>query len=497
MSDVRLAEVSVLVVEDDPLLRRQIGAYLERAGADVTAVGDLGAARTALGSLPFDLALVDVNLPDGLGTDLLKGGHFSPNTGVVIMTGEGGVRGAVEAMRAGAADYLSKPFDPAELPLVFTRVRRHRQAQRIEEHRREDETPRDDEFVFGSALIPLRAQLDRILAADARMQTGLAPVLVQGETGTGKTSMARWIHARGPRSAQPLIEVNCSALPETLAESELFGHERGAFTDARVARMGLFEAAHGGTLFLDEVASLPLALQAKVLTAIEDGRIRRVGGNRPIAVDVRIIAAANRDPRELVARGQFREDLLHRLDLFRLVIPPLRERRQDILPLASALMRRACRRHRLEIRDITAEGRQRLESYAWPGNVRELTHELERALVFEDGPLRFDPLSAVGSGPAISAGAGLGPASAGVGGGVGDWLNPGYRFPDSGFLLEEAVDRLVRRAVEQTGGNVSAAARLLGVSRDVVRYRLEERSRTGAATSAGTTGAGTGRSGTD
>lgn len=469
MGTVALQGLSVLVVEDEALLRRQLVAFLERAGADVTGVGDLAGARGAVGGLSYDFALVDVHLPDGLGTDLLRERLFSTNTGVVVMTAEGGVEGAVEAMRLGALDYLTKPFEPAELPLVFRRVRRCRQTERLEEHRREDGAPRDDEFVFGSALAGMRVELDRILAADARMQTGLAPVLVVGETGTGKTTIARWLHARGPRSANALVEVNCSALPEALAESELFGHERGAFTDARAARLGLFEAADGGTLFLDELASLTLPIQAKVLTAIEDRRIRRVGGNKPIEVDVRVIAASNRDLRELMAEGKFREDLYHRLDLFRIHLPSLRERRQDIVPLAEALMRRASRRHRLQGREITAEGKARLEAYGWPGNVRELAHELERALVFEDGALNFPRLS---SAP-MSASVG---AAAAVTAGVGDWLNPAFRFPESGFSLDAALLRLVRVAMEQAGGNVSAAARLLGVSRDVVRYRLDGKS---------------------
>jgi DNA-binding NtrC family response regulator len=303
MAESPVAGTGILVVDDEALWRRRLGAYLEKAGAEVTMVGDLAGARNALATLSFDFALVDVNLPDGRGPDLLREGAFSAHTAVVIMTAGGGVTGAVEAMQLGAVDYLTKPFEPEELPLVFARVRRSRQDRRLAEHRREGENPREDEFVFGSALAGLRGQLDRILAADVRMQTGLAPVLVEGETGTGKTSMARWIHARGPRAEQPLVEVNCSALPESLAESELFGHERGAFTDARTGRIGLFEAAHGGTLFLDELASLSPPLQAKVLTAIEDRRVRRVGGNKPIPVDARVIAASNRGLRDLVARG--------------------------------------------------------------------------------------------------------------------------------------------------------------------------------------------------
>ncbi len=473
MPDLPLADTTVLVVEDDALLRRQLAAFLERSGAEVMAVADLAAARNALAALPCEFALVDVNLPDGRGTELLKEGLFSANTAAIVMTGHGGIEGAVEAMRLGAADYLSKPFEPAELPLVLTRVRKARQSQRIEEHRRDDESLRDDEFVFGSALASLRGLLDKILGADHRMQTDLAPVLIEGETGTGKTTIARWLHTRGPRAHQPMVEVNCSALPETLAESELFGHERGAFTDARTARMGLFEAARGGTLFLDELASLSSALQAKVLTAIEDRRIRRVGGNRLLQVDVRVVAASNQNLRELAASGRFREDLLHRLDLFRVLIPPLRERQGDIVPLARALMRRIGRRHRLEPRPISPEGERRLTGYAWPGNVRELAHELERALVFEEGPLRFDHLSGAvatvggGSGPGAELGSGPGE--------TGGWFNASYRFPEGGFSLEHAIDTLVWHAVQQAEGNVSAAARLLGVSRDVVRYRMSGR----------------------
>src|SRR5207253_1463242 len=233
---------------------------------------------------------------------------------------------------------LVKPFDPAELPLVIGRARRAKQDERIDEFEKSDSKRSADTFFFGTALAPMKAQLEKILAADCRMETGLPPVLIHGETGTGKTTIARWLHNSGPRAKQPLIEINCSALPETLAESELFGHERGAFTDARASRMGLFEAANGGTLFLDELPSLSLPLQAKVLTVIEDQKIRRIGGNREIQVDVRIIAATNCDLKGAVSDGQFREDLYHRLDLYRVYLPPLRERGEDILTLAEELM---------------------------------------------------------------------------------------------------------------------------------------------------------------
>src|SRR5438093_6039621 len=351
MQDVTLAGLSILIVEDETLLRKQIAAHLDKLGADVTGADTVQAAKRFIAQLDFDFALLDVNLPDGRGTELLKEKAFSPGTGVVVMTAEGGVGGAVEAMRLGALDYLVKPFDPAELPLVIGRAQRAKRSARLDEFRERDTA--EGEFFFGQSLAELESQLQRIIAADQRMQERLPPVLIQGETGTGKTTIARWLHRQGPRASHPLVEVNCSALPETLAESELFGHERGAFTDARAARMGLFEAANGGTLFLDELPSLSASMQAKVLTAIEDRKIRRLGGTRELAVDVRIIAATNRDLKQLVAEGKFREDLFHRLDLFRLQLPPLRERGDDILKLAETLLTRLRERHHLPRKAIS------------------------------------------------------------------------------------------------------------------------------------------------
>jgi transcriptional regulator with GAF, ATPase, and Fis domain len=254
------------------------------------------------------------------------------------------------------------------------------------------------------------------------------------------------------------VEVNCSALPDTLAESELFGHERGAFTDAKEARIGLLEAGEGGTVFLDELPSLSPAVQAKLLKAIEDRTIRRVGGTRPLAIDARIIAATNADLRTLVAEGRFREDLLHRLDLFRVRIPPLRERGGDIVPLAEALAARIGRNYGLAPRSIPPIGRARLQAHRWPGNVRELAHEIERSLVFDDDQLTFSTL----------AGATTAEAAAKA------WVSPEFQIPDTGFSLEAAIDALIRRALAQTEGNVSAAARLLGVTRDYIRYRIKD-----------------------
>ncbi len=459
MATKLLSGLNLLIIEDEALLRRQIGAELDALGAEVTGVGTVKAARQALAESAFDFAMLDISLTDGRGTVLLQEKVFSPNTGVIVMTADGGVASVVECMRLGALDYLVKPFDPAELPLVIARARRTRQDARLAEHRRDSEEAGG--LFFGRSLAELEGRLKRILEADNRMQERLPPVLIEGETGTGKTAIARWLHHQGPRASQPLVEINCPAVPEGLAESELFGHERGAFTDARTARMGLFEAASGGTLFLDELASLSLGLQAKVLKVIEDGRIRRVGGTREIPVEVRVIAATHRDLRQSVQAQQFREDLLHRLDLYRVQIPPLRSRGNDIVQLAELLLQRLAIRHRLPAKSISQAARQRLLSYAWPGNVRELAHELERAIVFETGEeLELEPLGLHGAAP---------PAE------PQGWFNPGFRFPEQGFELEKATGQLIDHALKQTNNNVSAAARLLGVTRDYLRYHLSGR----------------------
>jgi DNA-binding NtrC family response regulator len=369
----------------------------------------------------------------------------------------------------GALDYLTKPFEPEALALTLRRARSTQAGRRVAEQQRTDSSG----YFFGNALAGLKTQIERILAADRRMETQLPPVLIEGETGTGKTSLARRIHREGPRAEGPWVEINCSAIPEHLAESELFGHEKGAFTDARSTRIGLFEAAHGGTLFLDELSSLSLPIQAKLLTVLEDHRIRRVGGSKDIAVDVRVIAASNQGLRQLVAQGSFRSDLLHRLDLFRLSILPLRDRGADLLPLAASLMEGIASRHRLPVRSISETGRRRLLGYGWPGNVRELAHELERSLVFEDGDaLNFDSLLGAGGGTAEN-GTSMGMTPVGVPAGSADsWWNPAFQFPDQGFDLEAAILHLIQQALQQSAGNVSAAARRLGVSRDYLRYRL-------------------------
>ncbi len=453
----------ILVLEDDAPLRKRLAAHLRNLGAQVTEATRLAEARRLLRDLRFEFALVDLHLPDGEALELLREGAFSENTGVVVMTAFGGVEKAVEAMRLGAGDYLAKPFEPGELPLAFLRCRSTQSAARREEHRAAETADETDRIYFGESLRAVRTQLDTIVATERRLERHLPPVLIEGETGTGKSVVARWLHRQGPRTGRPFITINCAALPETLAEAELFGHERGAFTDAKRARIGLFEAADGGTLLLDEIGMLAPATQAKVLTAVEEGTIRRLGGTRELAVDARLIAASNRPLADLVRQGAFREDLYHRLDLLRIVLPPLRECGTDIVALARHLLARIAARHRLGGLTITPEGEARLLAQPWRGNVRELAHEIERAVIFSGRTtLDFAHLE----GPAV-------PPAAG-------WRNPAWRLPEAGFSVDAMVNELIAEALRETGNNVSAAARRLGVTRELLRYRLGKGNKPGA-----------------
>ncbi|MBI2511937.1 MAG: sigma-54-dependent Fis family transcriptional regulator [Opitutae bacterium] len=458
-SDTALpAGSEVLLLEDDAALRKRLAAYLRSLGCEIAEAADLAAARRLLTDFRFDFAVADLHLPDGDVLELLRAGAFSENTAVVVMTAFGGIREAVEAMRLGACDYLAKPFEFEQLPVALLRGRSRRVAERREEHR---DAP--EEFFFGENLRGLRRQLDSILAALVRLEQRLPPVLIEGETGTGKSLLARWLHTRGPRAAQPFVRVNCAALPEQLAESELFGHERGAFTDAKKGRLGLFEAADGGTLFLDEIGSLSLATQAKILTAIDDGKIRRLGAAREIAVDAHVIAASNQPLAELARTGKFRDDLFHRLHLLHVALPPLRERGGDIVPIARHLLARLAQRHRRGTVAFSPTAERALVAHGWPGNIRELSHEIERALIFGNGPtLDLATLSA----PEPS------DASAST---TAAWRNPAWRLPESGFAIDDIVETLVAEALRETGDNVSAAARRLGVTREFLRYRLAAR----------------------
>ncbi|HEY4247954.1 MAG TPA: sigma-54 dependent transcriptional regulator [Lacunisphaera sp.] len=448
----------ILILEDDGPLRKRLAAHLTRLGAEVTECSTLAEARRLLHAVRFEFALTDLHLPDGNALELLREGTFSENTGVVVVTAFGGIKDAVEAIRLGAGDYLTKPFEPDELPIAFQRCRSSRRVARREEHAAIQTASGAGQLFFGQTLSAIRAQLETILSTDRRLEHHLPPVLIEGETGTGKSALARWLHREGPRAARPFITINCAALTETLAESELFGHERGAFTDAKSARIGLFEAADGGTLFLDEIGMLAAATQAKILMAIEDGTIRRLGGTREIHVNVRLLAASNRPLAELVGQGGFREDLFHRLNLLHLTLPPLRERGTDVVLLARHLLATISARYRLKNIALAPAAEARLLAQPWRGNVRELAHVIEREVIFGAGaPLEFAAL-----------GNSMVPAAS-------SWRNPAWSVPESGFSLEAMIAEFIADVLRQTDGNVSAAARRLGVTREYLRHRLDER----------------------
>lgn len=453
----------ILIIEDELLFSKRLSAFLNKLGASTSSVSLIAEAVKKLESEYFDYVLLDVQLPDGNGMELLRSNTFAGDTAVIIMTAQGSTQLAVEAMRLGAKNYLSKPFDFKELPIVFDRCATDLRHSRVKEYESNIETEVETGFFFGKELSGLKRELQNILKTDNNVKTDLPPVLIQGETGTGKTSIARWLHFNGPRAGQQFVDVNCAALPDNLAESELFGHEQGAFTDAKHSRMGLFEAADKGTLFLDEIASLSPAVQSKILMAVESRSIRRLGSNKAIPVDVRLLTASIQDLRQLSASGEFREDLCHRLDLLRINILPLRNRGEDIVSLANRLLRQMAAKYKRQDISISKKGCARLMTYPWPGNVRELSNEIERGLILEDKPaLEFDNLSVPGM-KELSEEHTL------------DFLNPLWSFPEKGFSLEDTVYRFIELALEKTGGNVSAAARLLDVPRDYIRYRLKKK----------------------
>jgi DNA-binding NtrC family response regulator len=409
----------ILLLEDDLLLGKRIETKLDHAGLEVTRVQNCADAQRALEEMPFDYALFDLNLPDGESLELLRKGKVPSNTPCILMTGEGGIQSAVESIRLGAADYLSKPFDLDELPVVLQQAQASLKSKRLNEHVVKKRKEKSDSLFFEGSFSEDLGQLKKVLAADNRLQSNLPPLLIQGPTGTGKSTYAKWIHANGPRANQPFVALNCSAIAENLVESELFGHEKGAFTDAKEARIGLFEAADQGTLFLDEITSLSLPAQAKLLLSIETGKIRRVGSTKEFTTDVRIIAAANQDLREMIGEGSFREDLFHRLDLLRITIPPLVSRSHDLVLFAKHLLTLLAQKYRLAIPDLGKESRNFILTHNWPGNVRELVHELERSLVLCEPN---EPLQII-SAPAHGVHA-YNPV-----GEEDDWLNPSFVFP--------------------------------------------------------------------
>jgi DNA-binding NtrC family response regulator len=455
---------TLLLVEDEAVLARHLVTILTHEGYDVRHADTIGAGRKVAAETPVDIALLDLRLPDGSGLDLLETlTAADPGLPVIMMTAYGSVADAVQAIKRGAADYVQKPFEPDEISVKL------QQALRAARQRREISYYRERGAATGSILgeSPAAERLRQLVERVARSSGGPgapAPtVILFGETGSGKGHVARALHAGGGRRGGPFIEVNCTALPETLVEAELFGYEKGAFTDAKTARAGLLETAEGGTLFLDEIGHISAALQSKFLKVIEEKTVRRVGATATRKVDVQIVAATNRDLEAAVSLGEFREDLYQRLCVAVIRIPPLREREGDAVHLAHTFLAEACRRYALPQRRLSAEADAAIAHHPWPGNVRELGNTMERVALFSDN----DPVTPEDLGLSIlpSAVARVTPSPSG---------EVEIEFPKQGVSLEAVEKALVMRALQEAAGNQSAAARLLGVSRDTLRYRLEK-----------------------
>ncbi len=456
-----MAQFTVLIIDDEKTLARSIKLFLLEQGYEAEVAEDKEAALRLLSDMHPDMVFLDVRLPHVHGIELLRTiREFDPHIYVVMMTAFGSIEGAVEAMKLGAFDYLKKPVDLDELKILLERAQGDlRLRQELSYYRERDARTFSTENLIGKCEAMRRVfhQIEQVASLEE------APtVLITGETGTGKGMVARAIHVNSSRASGPYIEIDCTALSPTLVESELFGHEKGAFTDARESKMGLCEAAEGGTLFLDEVGDLELPLQGKLLRTIEERKVRRIGSVKDRTVDVRIIAATNKDLEAEVAHGTFRKELFYRLAVLTIHLPPLRERGEDILLLARHYAEKFSAKYAKPSTRLGEAAGVALSQYTWPGNVRELRHVMERALIGSTGEaIQLKDLS-------ISAS----PARKAVS--VGDDADVAAQFPAEGISLPRWEKRLIERALRFTGGNSSQAARVLGITRDTLRSRMRK-----------------------
>lgn len=445
----------VLVCDDEMLIRLWLEEHLREEGYTAEGVADGASLLQALEAEPADLVLLDLRLPDGSGLELLpRIKQIDPSLPVIMITAYGEVETAVAAVRAGAHHFLEKPIQLPELMLLIEQALETRLLRQELDQYREGYRWQFSDVVLVGRSYAMRKVVELITRLGIKGSP--ANVLIRGESGSGKDVVARAIHARGPRRAHPFIHVNCTALPDNLVESELFGHEAGAFTDAREQKRGLFELADRGTIFLDEIGDMPKGVQAKLLHFLESHAVRRVGGVRDLCLDVHVITATNRDLEAAVARGDFREDLFYRLNVVPVHLPPLRERPEDIAPLALHFVDILCRELRLPERHIAPDALRALERYDWPGNARELRNVLERILLLEDAEV----IEVSHLPPELR-----------------NAIEHGERtfvLPPDGLSLDELERELICQALERTGGNKTGAARLLGLSRDTLRYRLEK-----------------------
>ena len=452
---------TVLVVDDEPSLRDMLTILFKRDGFDVTAAPGVEAAREAIAGspTPYGIVLTDLLMPDGSGLDVLTSARQrSTQTEVIVMTAHSTLETAVEAMKRGAYDFITKPFANLELRAVVEKAFEKR-ALLAENQALRAIVSRDQ----GRDLLGRSEEMRRIVDLIHRIASSRTTVLITGESGTGKERIARAIHELSDRKDKPFLVVNCGAIPETLIESELFGHDKGAFTGATSRHLGIFREADGGTVLLDEIGELPTAMQVKLLRVLQERKVRSVGGTAEITLDVRVLAATNRNVEEMVKAGTFRQDLYYRLNVIRIEVPPLRDRRGDIGELAAFFLARCAAEHKKEIRGFTSDALRSLDAYAFPGNVRELENVVERAVAL-----------------ASSQSIGLGDLPREVSGAAAQTTPALLELPAEGCNLDDVLGEVERRillqALERTGGVRTNAARLLGVTLRSLRYRLQKHS---------------------
>ena len=450
---------AILIVDDDQQIRRILSVTLKSWNYEPLEAGTIAEAENLLQTENPPVILLDIQLPDGSGLDYLaeiKKHH--PDAVVVMITGNVDVKSTIAAMRGGAHDFIEKPLRLEELRVTLRNALETRDLRREVRHSRLE---RQQKFSFAQIIGESESLRRAKELAEKVAASTINAVLLQGETGTGKDLFARAIHYASERSDASYLAINCAALPANLIESELFGYEKGAFTDAKQRKEGLFEQAFGGTIFLDEIGELELSLQAKLLRVLEENTFRRVGGLKDIQLDARIIAASNKNLKVESERGAFRLDLYFRLSVIRIDIPPLRERGDDSLLLARYFIGKTNQNRRGQpIRGLTKETERIFRSYNWSGNVRELRNVIERASILEEGELittKYLPSDMLGEDKYAAVN--------------GKWL---FRLPNEGISLEDAENDFVRQAMEKTDGNITRAARLLNISRDQMRYRLKK-----------------------
>lgn len=466
----------ILLIEDEEVLAKNIKRYLERHGYETVIAGTAAEGIRLFDQSDLDLVLLDLNLPDLHGLKVLEEmRRRSPRVAVVCVTGHGSVQTAVDAMKGGAYDYVTKPVVLSELKILIDKaLGQERLESALSYYNSRTGVGNGLNTLLGGSppMIRLKENIRAIVESERSLVEGAPPaVLIRGETGTGKELVARALHFEGPRQAAPFIELNCSALPIPLLEAELFGYERGAFTDAKERKIGLVEAAHGGTLFLDEIGDIELAVQLKLLKLLEDRIVRRVGGIRDRTVDVRFISATNRPLEALVRAGKFRSDLYYRLRVITIDAPSLRTRDGDVVMLAEHFLALHARRYGRAGMCFSDRAIDRIRKHSWPGNVCELRNAIEQAVlstrddIIDESDLGISPAAEIFVDPGAPARVVREPNEIAP---ISEPLGPAAE------TLESAERALIGRALAQTNGNVSRAAKLLGISRDTLRYRIQK-----------------------